>query len=115
MHQSGHIVKVKTAEKWILNVTTTLTLKEGLTVGSIKNEILNTIKQYYKDVISKEWETSKWTIRISQIENRILNIDGVIDISNTKLTTASGGPYNGNCEYHSGFIPVIEEVNINVN
>lgn len=111
----GHIVKVKTAEKWILNVTTTLTLKEGLTVDSIKNEILDIIKQYYKDVISKEWETSKWTIRISQIENRILNIDGVIDISNTKLTTASGTPYNGNCEYHSGFIPVIEEVTINVN
>ena len=111
----GHIVKVKTAEKWILNVTTTLTLKEGLTADSIKSEILDTIKQYYKDVILKEWETSKWTIRISQIENRILNIDGVIDISNTKLTTASGGTYNGNCEYTSWFIPVIEEVTINVN
>lgn len=111
----GHIVKVKTAEKWILNVTTTLTLKEGVSADSIKNEILDTIKQYYKDVILKEWETSKWTIRISQIENRVLNLDGVIDISNTKLKTASGGTYNGNCEYHSGFIPAIEEVTINVN
>ena len=110
----GHRVKIMTATKQILIVKTTLTLTNETTVDNIKNTILEEIKNYYKDLIKNEWESGKWTVRISQIENRILNIEGVLDIFDTILTLDNDLEHTGNYDDYSYRIPVINEVTIDV-
>ena len=33
----------------------------------------------------KNWEKGNLVVRISQIENRLLNLDGILDVSDTQL------------------------------
>lgn len=106
----GHKVKVMSANKQILNVKVTLKLKDNITKDSIKTKVLEAVKNYYNDLIKSEWEDGEWTIRIRQIENRILNIDGILDISNTILLSSDGMELNGNYNDYSYRIPVVEEV-----
>lgn len=108
-------MKVNTASEWTLNVKTTITLDSGVTEDDVEDEILEEIKQYYKEVIKNEWESGKWTIRVSQVENRILDIDGIIDVSATKLLTSSESEYEGNCNMYSNNIPVINKIEVTVN
>lgn len=110
----GHKVTIQTSEKVIINVKTMLTITDGVNLETIKSHIIEAIKQYYKTVISTEWERENWTVRISQIENQILNLDGIIDISNTSLYNANFSDYTGNISHNSYKVPVIEEVIVNV-
>lgn len=89
-----------------------VTLSKNENVEQIKAEALQKIKDYYKEVLTNEWETGEWTVRISQIENRILDIKNVIDVNDTKLVTLT----ESNTNYHdySVRIPIINEVTINV-
>lgn len=110
----GHKVTIRTSSKSIINVKTTVTLADGIQLDNIKLQIKNAINKYYKTVINSEWEKESWTVRISQIENQILNLEGIIDITNTSLYNAELSNYKGNISFNSYQIPVIEEVTINV-
>jgi len=53
--------------------------------------------------LRKTWESeNSVVVRISQIEARILNIDNVIDVSNTKINNETS-----NIELSSNQIPVL--------
>lgn len=79
----GHIVTVKSADKLDINIKTKLILKRGTTIGQVKQDIEKSIKDYLLK-LRKEWhKEDNLIVRISQIEARILNIDGVADVFNT--------------------------------
>lgn len=81
----GHIVTVEGVNETTVNISTTITYRESWTWEDIKPSVENTIDEYFLE-LATVWEGEKnLIIRISQIETRVLNIDGVIDISNTTI------------------------------
>lgn len=81
----GHVVNVKSAEPIQIYITTMLTFEEGFSWSNMTSAIQDVIKAYLLE-LRQSWADSSYTIvRISQIETRILGVEGVIDITNTKI------------------------------
>ncbi|MEK4170955.1 baseplate J/gp47 family protein [Lysinibacillus sp. FSL L8-0312] len=92
-----HVVTISAVNETVVNIATTLTLQSGWSFGDVENAIKEVIDGYFKEIaeqwakaITKQEDNTGLIVRISQIETRILGIDGVIDIANTTLSgTAS--------------------------
>jgi uncharacterized phage protein gp47/JayE len=86
----GHVVSVASASPVTIEIKTTVTFEEGHNWSNTKAAIEEVVNAYFLE-LRKNWSESTQTIvRVSQIENRILGVDGVIDVSGTKLNgTAS--------------------------
>lgn len=107
----GHTVTVVGVTGTTVNVTTTLTLSDGYTWDSIQVDAEAAIDAYFKDLASG-WadSTLPLTVRISQIEVRLLAIPGVIDISATAINGA-----RSNLQLDVNAIPVRGAVSATVN
>lgn len=86
----GHVVSVASASPVSIEVKTTVTFEEGHNWSNTKVAIAEAVDAYFLE-LRKNWsETSQTIVRVSQIENRILGVDGVVDVTGTKLNgTAS--------------------------
>lgn len=85
----GHIVKVKSAEKIEVTVKTNITFDVGYGWSNLQSSIDEAISNYFLK-LRKSWADNPYlVVRISQIETRLLNIKGIVDIANTKLNGAS--------------------------
>ena len=86
----GHVVSVASALPVSIEVKTTVTFEEGHNWSNTKAAIAEAVDAYFLE-LRKNWsETSQTIVRVSQIENRILGVDGVVDVTGTKLNgTAS--------------------------
>lgn len=86
----GHTVTVVSAEAFAVDVSCNITLVEGYQLVTVKTKIKEALEAYFRDM-RKAWENGGLVVRISQIENRILGVDGVLDVINT---TANGSTEN---------------------
>lgn len=86
----GHTVTVVSAEAFAVDVGCNITLVEGYQLVTVKTKIKEALEAYFLDM-RKAWENGGLVVRISQIENRILGVDGVLDVINT---TANGSTEN---------------------
>lgn len=87
----GHVVAVEGAGSSGIDVSFTLTLDPSITWPSIQAEAEAAIQEYLTGLV-QTWEGSSGLIvRVSQIETRLLNITGVLDIQGT---TINGGTAN---------------------
>lgn len=86
----GHTVTVVSAEAFAVDVSCNITLVEGYQLVTVKTKIKEALEAYFLDM-RKVWENGGLVVRISQIENRILGVDGVLDVINT---TANGSTEN---------------------
>lgn len=101
----GHEVTVVTTENTTINLSAHLTLTEGTTIESMQTQIETVISDYLLD-LRKTWEDSEsLVVRISQIEAKILNLDGILDIENTTINGSTS-----NIEIPITNIPIIGEV-----
>lgn len=81
----GHVVTVEGITSQAINIQTTITYQSGWNYEACKTYIEKAIDDYYKE-LAKNWENeSELIVRISQIETRLLNAQGVLDIQNTSL------------------------------
>lgn len=80
-----HRVTVFGASSRIIDIVTTITYAEGWTFADVKGYIETVIDTYYKEANALWSENVNLIIRISQIETRILDIEGIVDIADTKL------------------------------
>lgn len=98
----GHVVTVQTADEVVVTISTNITFQEGYSFSGQKTAIEEVINAYLLE-IRKVWadETAS-VVRISQIETRILNLTGVVDINNTKINGAASNLVLGEYE-----IPVL--------
>lgn len=81
----GHVVTVNTADEVTINISATFTFDTSYTFSNLKTQIEDVIKEYLLD-IRKDWANNDESlVRIRQIETKILNIEGIIDIYNTKI------------------------------
>lgn len=80
----GHVVTVEGVKERVVNISTNITYQQGWQWVDVKPYIEEAIDEYFLELI-KEWDDVDIIIRISQIETRILGIEGVIDVGNTEI------------------------------
>lgn len=81
----GHFVTVIGAYDTKVNVETTLTYEDGYSWSSVKTNVEAAIDEYFTELNSNWQNLEKLTVRVAQLESRILNVEGVIDIQGTTL------------------------------
>lgn len=79
-----HIVTVDTAEAVPVQVEASILFKAGYTFGQMESVIRKAVEEYLHELRS-EWEKNTLTVRISQIEYRILSLEYVEDVTGTRL------------------------------
>lgn len=80
----GHTVTVVSADKIDISVSCTVALIEGYVLANIRSKIQEAIEAYLLD-LRKIWENGNLVIRISQLENRVLNVEGILDVLSTTI------------------------------
>lgn len=81
----GHVVKVRSAVKTSIVVKTTITFDTGYSWSNLQNSIDEVIREYLLE-LRKDWADAPYLIvRISQIESRLLNLTGIVDITATRI------------------------------
>lgn len=85
----GHIVTVKGATATTINITTTISYENGWSWESAGGYITATIDEYFSGLAATWDENTNLIVRVSQIESRILNCSGVLDVQDTKINGAT--------------------------
>ncbi|EGT4083841.1 baseplate J/gp47 family protein [Clostridioides difficile] len=81
----GHKVTVTGVVSTTINISAEITYKNGYTWENIKSIAEEAIDDYLNE-LNMSWEDEEnLIVRISQIETRLLSIDGVLDITNTMI------------------------------
>lgn len=101
----GHVVSVVSAQGIKITVQTKIVFEVGYSWGNLQTSIRQAVEEYLLS-LRKEWYRTEQTIvRIAQIENHIIGITGIIDISET---TINGKP--ANLVLGTEEVPVLGEV-----
>ena len=81
----GHLVTIRSASPVTIQITTKIVFAEGSTWANRKDAIQETVSEYLLE-LRKVWVDNTYTVvRISQIESRLLSVEGVVDITETKI------------------------------
>lgn len=85
----GHVVKVESAKDIGITVKSTITFDVGYSWSNLQTSIDEVIENYLLE-LRKTWaDEDHLIVRISQIETRILGIQGVVDIAETTINGAA--------------------------
>ena len=93
----GHIVSVKSAQGVEITVSAALDFETGYGWHNLQDHIDSAVSDYLLE-LRKTWDDKSYlTVRVSQIERRLLDIQGIVDVKDT-LINGSGanldlGPY----------------------
>ena len=101
----GHDVTVVAASPVTINVNTTITLQEGYTLESIIDNIVQAVQNYLFELRRKWASSDNIIVRVSQLETKILGVDGVLDIENTSINSQ-----DGNIQLEFDEVPILGEV-----
>nr|DAQ25825.1 MAG TPA: Baseplate J like protein [Caudoviricetes sp.] len=101
----GHIVNVKSARGVEISVKTEITFETGYSWSNMRSAMEEAIKVYLLELCKSWASTSSLIVRIAQIETRILQIKGIVDIGNTAINGV-----NKNLALDQYEIPVFKEV-----
>ncbi len=86
----GHVVTVKGARSDAVDISLTLTYQAGWGWSEVEGYVLEAIDAYFGE-LAREWQgLDALTIRVSQIETRILTCPGIVDVRDTLLDGAAG-------------------------
>lgn len=103
----GHVVTVIGCATHAVDITTTITYQEGWNWNSVKPYVEQSIDKYFKE-LAAEWDSNdNLIVRISQIETRLLDVAGILDVFNTKLNGLAE-----NLIIEGDYIPIRGEINV---
>ncbi|WP_101772320.1 baseplate J/gp47 family protein [Peptostreptococcus faecalis] len=79
----GHKVKVYPVGKETVNISTKLDIKDGV---DLLEDVKESIEEYLQE-LRMEWGDNEESlvVRISKIENKLLSLNGIIDVSSTTI------------------------------
>lgn len=85
----GHVVTVEGVTATTVNISTTITYQEGWDWLDIEPYVNEAIDNYFLE-LAEDWDgASALIVRISQIETRLLNLTGILDIADTTLNSVA--------------------------
>lgn len=103
----GHVVTAAGVTYRTVDINMTLTLAVGLEWNDVSNRVLNAVDDYFTD-LTKTWAAQDHlTVRVSQLEARILAEEGIIDVSGLTLCGAAE-----NLPLLSDEVPIRGEFNV---
>ena len=79
----GHIVTVNTTENALVNVTTKITYDADYSYDALGTQIENMIENYLSELRQTWGDDKQVIVRSSQIDARLLDIIGIVDIQDT--------------------------------
>lgn len=81
----GHRVQIIAVGETTVNIETKITYDSGHSYEDLKSYIEQAIEDYLME-LRKTWETSETiVVRILQIESAIVSIDGIVDVTGTRI------------------------------
>lgn len=81
----GHVVTVEGVTSRTVDIAANITCEEGVLWEDVLPYALEAVEAYFTE-LAREWADSEsLVVRISQIETRILSVEGILDISHTAL------------------------------
>lgn len=83
----GHVVTVVGVNELLININSDIILDVGKIWKNVKPLIEDSLTDYFHS-LKEDWKDNDIIVRLAQIETRILNVDGVIDISNTTINNS---------------------------
>lgn len=81
----GHVVTVEGVSATSIDISTNIIYQDGWTWADIEPYVHEAIDDYFHELASSWENESNLIVRISQIEIRILNVAGVLDIADTTI------------------------------
>lgn len=87
----GHVVTVEGVTGTTIDVSFTLTFDTGVAWADVKDAVSEAIQAYFDDLVGTWADSDGLVVRVSQVETKVLNVTGVIDIAGT---TINGGTAN---------------------
>lgn len=81
----GHVVTVEGVTETTVNIESTITFAQGWTFADLKAGIEAVVDAYLKELCMDWAAEGELIVRISQIETRILELQGITDIASTKI------------------------------
>lgn len=84
----GHIVTVEAAKNETINISLNCTFVKGYDWDDVETDVVDCINKYFSE-LNSEWsnfeDINTLVIRVSQIEKRLLELNGILDVSGTKI------------------------------
>lgn len=84
-----HVVTVSGVAGRTVNVYFSLTLEEGVTWTGIRPAVETAIRGYFAELTETWADSPSLTVRISQVETRVLAVPGVLDVEGTTLNSSA--------------------------
>lgn len=81
----GHYVTVQGVTAQSVDVSMHIEFKSGWDWDNSQSDIYDVIDGYFAELSAAWADNNTLIVRISQIESRILDLDGILDVTNTKL------------------------------
>lgn len=97
----GHVVTVETVTETTIDISFSVTYQDGYTFEDVKSYITGMIDSYFLELCKSWADGDSLIIRISQLESRLLNVTGVLDVAGTTINGAAS-----NLALSSDAIPV---------
>jgi len=113
----GHVVTVRTANAITVDIQTEITLLNGFVWEMVETQVAALMEAYMLE-LRQDWEKqdiltplglfqNPLFVRTSQIDSRILNVQGVVDIRNTRINGVAA-----NLEVEKYSIPMLGVINV---
>jgi uncharacterized phage protein gp47/JayE len=80
----GHTVTVVSATEKPIDIRFSLLFNEGYTWEAVRGRVIEILEEYLLE-LRKVWENGDLEVRVTQIETRLLDIEGVLDIKGTTI------------------------------
>lgn len=103
-----HTVTIVGVSEVTINVSSTITLEGGSSIGSVQSDVEATLSDYLLSLRRTWADSTTIVVRTAQIDARILDIKGIADIANTRINGTAG-----NLTLTSDEIPVMGTVVLN--
>ena len=85
----GHVVNVQGVREEPMDLSMSVTYREGDSFASLKQSMEKMMDEYFME-LAETWSASDHLIvRISQVEARLLLLEGIVDISDVRINGAS--------------------------
>lgn len=81
----GHKVTIAGCGETVVDVVTHISFQDNWDWESLKSQVEKTIDDYFKELASGWGKTENISVKISQIETRLLELTGISDVADTTL------------------------------
>ena len=85
----GHVPTLKAVTEVTINVNFTIQFQDGYTWASISSTITTLVSNYLKELRENWADLNNISVRVSQLEVRALEIEGIVDIPEITINSAN--------------------------